>query len=202
VFNTKILGSITRSKQWRCPLNQKGDAVAKVSFSNKKMRLAMDNIAHLVDFVVSSPDDAELKGIWMKMLDDYRETMKILQKCSEYTEEDINNFQSKIDYFFTAYVEKSGAGKERVTNYIHMLSSSHITYYMKTHDNLYKYSQQVWESLNKTFKLSLFNHTQRGGNYGKEVMENERTYFCSIFMFFQRELLWISGLAEKHFVNK
>jgi hypothetical protein len=84
-----MLGSITRPKQWRCPLNQKGDAVTKVSFSNKKMRLATDNIAHLVDFVFSSPDDTELN-----------------------TEEDINNFQSKIDDFFTAYVEKSGAEKK------------------------------------------------------------------------------------------
>jgi len=107
-----MLGSITRPKQWRCPLNQKGDAVTKVSFSNKKMRLAMDNIAHLVDFVFSSPDDTELKGIWMKMLDDDQEAMKILRKRSEYTEEDINNFQSKIDDFFTAYVEKSGAEKK------------------------------------------------------------------------------------------
>ncbi len=69
------------------------------------------------------------------------------------------------------------------------------------HGNLYKDPQQGWESLNKKFKLSFFNHTQRGGNYHKEVTENERAYLCSIFMFFQRELLWLSGFGELHFME-
>lgn len=89
-----------------------------------------------------------------------------------------------------------------MTNYIHMLGSSHISYYMKTHGNLYKYSQQGWESLNDKVKLSFFNHTQRGGNFGTDVEENEKSYLKSIFMFFQRELLWISGLAEENIMEK
>jgi hypothetical protein len=53
-------------------------------------------------------------------------------------------FQSKIDNLFTGYMEESGAGKEGITNYIHMLGSSHVSYYMKEHRNLYKFSQQGW----------------------------------------------------------
>jgi hypothetical protein len=59
---------------------------------------------------------------------------------------------------------------------------------MKTNGNLYQKSRQGWESLNEKIKLSFFNHTQRGGNCGKEVTENERTYLCSI--------------AKQYFVNK
>ncbi len=70
---------------------------------------------------------------------------------------------------------------------------------MKLHGNLYKYSQQGWESLNEKFKLSFFNHTQRGGNFGSEAAEHERSYLKSIYMFFQREILWMSGVAEQHF---
>jgi hypothetical protein len=136
------------------------------------------------------------------MLEDYRQAMQLLRKRSEYTDYDIERFQLLIDDFFTAYIEKSGAGKEGVTNYIHMLGSSHIQYYMKTHRNLYKYSQQGWESLNEKFKLSFFNHTQRGGNFGSQVAENERSYLKSIFMYFQREVLWVSGVAKHHFMNK
>jgi len=72
-------------------------------------------------------------------------------------------------------MERSGAGKEGVTNYIHMLSSGHIQYYMKIHRNLYKYSQQGWESLNEKFKLTFFNNTQCGGNFGKNTDEAERS---------------------------
>jgi hypothetical protein len=202
IVNTRILGTVTRPKQWKLPLSLTNDGVGKVSLSNAKTRLFMDNISELVDYTFSSPEDAELKQIWDKMLQDYNEAMKILRKRSEYTDEDIKTFQLKIDSFFTAYVELSGAGKEGVTNYIHMLGSAHLMYYMKVHRNLYKYSQQGWESLNAKVKLSFFNHTQRGGNYGAGVEESERSYLRSIFMYFQREILWISGLAEQHIMEK
>ena len=56
-----------------------------------------------------------------------------------------------------------------MTNYlVHMLLSGHIKYYMTTHRNLYKFLQPGWESLNAKFKLTFFNHTQQGGNFGKE----------------------------------
>jgi DNA-binding PadR family transcriptional regulator len=80
-----------------------------------------------------------------------------------------------------------------------MLGSGHIRYYMETHRNLYKLSQQGWESLNSKFKQVFFRHTQRGGNYGKVTEENELSYLFSIMKAFQRELLWISGDAEKYF---
>jgi hypothetical protein len=198
LVNTKILGSETRPKQWKVPLNEKGDSIAKVSLSNAKTRIFIENILQLIDFVFSSPEDNDMKTVWRTMLQDYSDAMSILRKQSEYTDSDIKEFQLIIDNFFAAYVERSGAGKEGVTNYLHMLGSSHISYYMRTHGNLYKYSQQGWESLNEKFKLSFFNHTQRGGNFGREGEESERTYLKSIFMYFQRELLWVSGIAEEH----
>jgi hypothetical protein len=176
---------------------------SKSLFKQKKTCLAIDNINHLIEYVWAAPDEREKKEIWLKkMIEDYQHAMRILRKRSEYTEDDIVTFQLKIDDFFSAYIEKSGAGKEGVTNYIRILGSSHIQYYMKTHGNLYKYSQQGWESLNEKFKLSFFNHTQRGGNFGKESTENQRSYLKPIFMFFQWEVLWISGVAEEHFLEK
>jgi hypothetical protein len=71
-----------------------------------------------------------------------------MEKEWVHTEEDINEFQLIINDFFIAFVEESGAGKEGVTNYIHTLGSGHVAYYMRAHGNLYKLSQQGWESLN------------------------------------------------------
>jgi len=90
-----------------------------------------------------------MKEIWRQMIFDYRDAMNILRKTQEYTDEDIEIFQDKIDSFFKAYVETSGASKEGITNYIHMLGSAHVAYYMKKHRNLYKFSQEGWESLMK-----------------------------------------------------
>jgi hypothetical protein len=114
-------------------------------------------------------------------MEEYNTAMENLLMRSEYTDEDISNFQRHIDIFFAAYVEKLGTGKEGVTYYIHMLASGHIKYYMIAHCNLYKYSQQGWESLNEKFKLTFFNNTQRGGNYGKNTDVAERSYLKSIF---------------------
>jgi hypothetical protein len=200
--NTRILGTVARPKQWKMHLGQKKDSVLKVSLSNKKTRQYVKNIDVLIDYVFHHPDDSEKKRVWHQMIEKYNDAMEILLIRSEYTDAMIEEFQQKIDDFFELYVNHSGAGKEGVTNYIHMLSSGHIRYCMQVHRNLYKYSQQGWESLNEKFKLTFFNHTQRGGNYGVNTAESERSYLKSIFRAFQRELLWISGVADDYFMSK
>jgi hypothetical protein len=52
----------------------------KVSSSNAKTRLFMDNITPLVDYTFSAPADANLKDTWHRMLQDYSDAMKILRK--------------------------------------------------------------------------------------------------------------------------
>jgi hypothetical protein len=127
------------------PFNDVGNTVPKVSLTNKKACLFIDTLDELMEHVFPNPIHEEQKQIWNHMVQNYWEAMVILRQPGEYTDDDdINNFQTKIDDFFTAYVETSGAGKEGITNYLHMLGSSHISYYMKQHRNLYKFSQQGW----------------------------------------------------------
>jgi hypothetical protein len=52
-------------------------------------------------------------------------------------------------------------------NYIHMVTSRHLTFYMREWGNLYKYSQQGWGAFNSLIKSVYFCWTQRGGNGGK-----------------------------------
>jgi hypothetical protein len=202
VVNTRVLGTLTRPKQWKMLLSKNNESVLKVSLSNNKTRRFVSEIGVLIDYIFHHPEDAEKKQIWHSLIENYSAAMEILLMRSEYTDEDISTFQRHIDNFFEAYVEKLGAGKEGVTNYIHMLASGHIRYYMITHRNLYKYSQQGWESLNEKFKLIFFNNTQCGGNFGKDTNEAERSYLKPVFRAFQRELLWISGVAEDYFLSK
>jgi hypothetical protein len=78
VVNTRVLGSIHQPKHWKMPFNEKGDCVCKVSFSNSKTRLFIDNIHVLIAYVFITPADEERKEIWLKLVNDYREAMKIL----------------------------------------------------------------------------------------------------------------------------
>ena len=69
--------------------------------------------------------------------------------CSrvEFTGKMIEEFQSLADYFFITWVSLNGIAG--VTNYIHMLGSGHLMEFLYKYRNLYKYSQQGWEHLNK-----------------------------------------------------
>jgi hypothetical protein len=136
------------------------------------------------------------------LIDKYCRAIRIVRKKSEYTEDEIEEFQDLIDDFFILYIDEAGGGTEGVTNYLHMLASGHIKYYMTTHKNLYKFSQQGWESLNAKYKVTFFNHTQRGGNSGKDGEESDRSYLRSIFMAFQRGVIWIAGIGEDYFLEK
>ncbi len=68
------------------------------------------------------------------MMESYCMAIEILKKRNEYQVEDINQFQDLIDDFFEKYVSLTGC--KGITNYIHMLGSGHIKYYMSTHRNL------------------------------------------------------------------
>ncbi len=180
LVNTRILGTAQRPKQWRLYLGKKNDTILKVSLSNKKTKKYMDNIAVLIDHIFQDDDAKRQK--WHDMVRNYNRAMKILQKKNEYTDDDISEFQELIDNFFFSYIEECGAGKEGVTNYIHMLGSGHVKHYMVTHHNLYQFSEQCWESLNAKFKLTFFNHTQHGGNFSKNASEIEKSYLKPSFM--------------------
>jgi hypothetical protein len=218
----RILGTERRPKLWWLPLRENkkevssvvefvffffftqlilllhnNSQVAKVALSNKKTRQFMNNINLLIDDIFQKPEHIERRNVWKDMLQKYRHAMEILRKQSDYTDDDINLFQDLIDDFFEQYIEVTGV--EGITNYLHMLGSGHFKYYMQIHRNLYKFSQQGWESLNSKFKQVFFRHTQRGGHYGRESDENERFYLASVMRAFQREKLWISGDAEHYF---
>jgi len=72
--------------------------------------------------------------------------------------------QYEIDLFFDYWVRLHG--EDGITNYIHMLGAGHVSRFLYRWRNLYKYSQQGWENLNKLIKTFYFRRTQRGGSTG------------------------------------
>ena len=112
----------------------------------------------MIDAVFNKPEDLERRNAWYEIFDKYVPAMEVLRKKSDYTNEEIEHFQDLIDDFFSKYIAEVGI--EGITNYIHMLGSGHVMYYMNVHKNLYKYSQQGWESLHAKYKQVFFNHTQ------------------------------------------
>lgn len=193
-----ILGTQWRPKQWKVPMKENGEELASISLSNTKTRSFMTEIQPLLDFIFQHPDDIHLRDEWHQLMLCYNEAMELLRKPTDFTDEEIEEFQSLIDSFYEKWIALVGV--KGITNYIHMLGSGHVHYYLTVHRNLYKFSQQNWESLNEKMKMTYFRSTQRGGHYGgKDTPENERYYLLSVLKVFQRELLWLSGVGDEIF---
>ena len=197
IVQRKLLGTFIRPKHWKFPLKNEGkevilntdsslnafylfflnlrflffSQVGKVKLSNKSTRKFINGLHYLINFIFNKPEDEEKHDAWHRIIANYQPAMEILRKRSDYTPADIEQFQDYIDVFFSEYIKETGA--EGITNYIHMLGSGHVKYYMEVHKNLYKYSQQGWESLNAKYKQVFFNHTQRGGHSGNSTLETD-----------------------------
>jgi len=197
IVSTRILGTQWRPKQWRVPIKENCQEIASVSLSNTKTRQLMTCLEPLIDYIFQHPDDATARQDWLELLDYYNPAIELLRKPTEFSDEEIEEFQTLVDSFYEKWIKL--VGSEGITNYVHMLGSGHIRYYLILHRNLYKFSQQNWESLNEKMKTTYFRNTQRGGNYGKNTVENERYYLLSILKVFQRELLWLSGIGDELF---
>jgi hypothetical protein len=97
---------------------------------------------------------------------------------------------------------------KHMTNYIHVLGSGHLTYFAKHYGNLYRFSQQGWESLNKLIKHYYYNNTNHGGSYGNGGKDENGSYtkgsisgqHCYPLMrFCQRFMMWKLGHGDAYF---
>ena len=99
--------------------------------------------------------------------------MEILLQHRALSVEEKESFQDHIDDFFEIWLEIFGY--EGMSNYIHLLSSRHILYFLEKYHCLYLYSQQGWEALNNTIQAYIHQNSQRGG-YGSGQNKGEKSY--------------------------
>jgi len=90
-------------------------------------------------------------------------------------------------------------GNEGITNYIHMLGSGHILYFIKKYGCLYLYSQQGWEALNNTIQTFIHQNSQRGG-FGSGEGE-KKSYIFPLVRMIIRDLLWKTYEADKFYID-
>eukprot|EP00978_Attheya_sp_CCMP212_P020241 scaffold57673_cov66-Attheya_sp.AAC.1 len=165
-MNSKILGDEFNRAFWRLPIEKESGSVTKkigiVSLSNGRSQKVLETFDDLIDLCIILVNPAK-NAMWKEACAHYRKAMVLLRKKGEdYSKEEMTKFQDNIDIFFQLWV--SLHQHEGLTNYIHMLGSSHLKRYMEEWGNLNKYSQQGWESLNALIKSFLFSsHKQRRG---------------------------------------
>jgi hypothetical protein len=115
--------------------------------------------------------------------------MELLRQKHDFSDDAIMEFQTFVDMFYQSWVELHG--KAGVTNYVHMLSSGHISEYLRHWRNLYQHSQQGWESLNSMVKVFFFRRTQRGG---KGRGNGRKSKLLPLARWLSRRAIWALGI--------
>ena len=57
-------------------------------------------------------------------------------------------------------------GRDRMTNYFHLIHAGHYLYFLLKYRNMYWYPQQGWENINGRIKKIFHDNTQKGGSQG------------------------------------
>ena len=77
-----------------------------------------------------------------------------------------------------------------MTNYLHMVQTGHIAFFMKELKCLYRFSQQGWEHLVGNIKKYVYRRSNRGGGRGTRNRLDVLTHLCSrLFAYMTNETL-------------
>ena len=187
VLNNVIWGNEVKPSQWKVPVDSnKNTIIGAFMINNGMARRLVDKFDSLLS-VIQMNDDK--KQQWTKCVKYFKDMVLILRQKEDFTDERIEEFQVLADKFFHTWITLHGT--QGVTNYIHMIGSGHISYYLKHWRNLYRYSQQGWEALNNVIKLVFHRRTQKGGSQGCSKLSSSKVK--GIGMWLQRLILWRAG---------
>jgi hypothetical protein len=123
--------------------------------------------------------------IWRKCVTQFQTLYFKLKTHLDFTENEVVLVQKQIDSFNGCWIEL--AHKEGMINYIHMLSSGHIAFYLRK----YRYQNQGWEHLNLQITYVCHHLTQHVGHSGNTSGMSLKT--LPLGMWTRRRLYWLSG---------
>jgi hypothetical protein len=192
LVNTKILGSTRRPANWRLATATDKDSrqvIKDQTIPNSHVRKFMKAHKLITKLCLPLETDNERRNQWDETFELWNELMEVAKKRDYFEIQDVHEFQDQADEWFLKW--HALHGRDGMTNYIHMISSGHLAFYLKEWGNLWKYSQQGWESLNSLMKSVYYRRTQRGGHGGKKDVANSRV--LPIARWLQRKLYFLSG---------
>jgi hypothetical protein len=143
---------------------------------------------------------------WNDLSDNLTHLWILIKKRTDFTPDDIDSMHVMCNKFMSQWLEL--LGKDHLTNYMHIVGSGHLTYFASKFGNLYRYSQQGWESLNQLLKHYYFNNTNHGGAAGNGGKSSVGLYnngvisgnHCRPLMqLCQRSVTWKLGIGDAYF---
>jgi hypothetical protein len=199
-LQTKIFGTENAPSQWKLRYDKEAGtgtiSLESIQLRNNAARSCVNSIDQIIEVAFQNNNDFGNKVL--KGCTKYQDAMKLLTSHRELSVEEIEHFQFLIDDFYEIWIEVFGS--EGVTNYIHMLGSGHIMYFLKEYKCLYLYSQQGWEALNGKIQTFIHQNSQRGG-HNSGTKQGEKSYIFSVVRMVIRDLLWKTYEADKFYLD-
>jgi hypothetical protein len=186
-MNEEILGSLENKAQWKLPTeSNKGEnlMMGTINIENYRGSKIMENLDKIIEQCIA---EEEKQRKWRYVVNHYNSAMVILRQRHNDSADDISNFQNMIDRAYL--VLRSMYKRDIATNYFHMLSSRHISWFMEHVGPLNNYSNQGFEALNRSMKY-LNNRTNKGGGRSKC-----KSKLANLFL---RRLTWTLGVYDRY----
>jgi hypothetical protein len=211
-MKTTVLGNIDNEieYQWKFPLKDSGKRVDPKSMTNvhsRKCVMGMKSLSYIIfsqeldekshNPTITRQKNESLLQLWLKLMDAYIDTMKVLRQHEDFTDSQVDNLHKLTSTFMGQWVDCMKG--DSITNYIHMIGSGHLTYYVATYKNLYKFSQQGWEAMNQKLKYFYFHNTNHGGCGGKHAGALSGDHVLPLMRLMQRSIMWDLGLGDAFF---
>jgi hypothetical protein len=198
VFQTKVFGTEAYPSQWKLRFTKEDGNVTlePIQLRNNATRACLNSIDVIIE--ASVQNDEQMSSNLIIATEKYKEALKLLTLHRELTTEEIEEFQTLIDDFFELWIGIFGS--HGVTNYIHMLASGHVHYFLKEYKCLYLYSQQGWEALNGEIQTFIHQNSQRGG-HNSGTKKGEKSYIYAVVRMIIRDLLWKTYEADKFYLD-
>ncbi len=125
--------------------------------------------------------------------------METTRKREDFSDQEIEDYHDLCLNFMDKWVKLAGAA--HVTNYIHIIGSGHLIYFLQRFRNLYKYSQQGWEAMNSKIKKYYHHNTNHGGNVGGHA-QLKQGHIKPLWLFLSRHVTWRTGHGAKFFQDR
>jgi hypothetical protein len=165
ILNTVILGDDDGPAQWVLPYAAENKTVGVTLMDNNRIRKILQEYELLIN---SSVYDRERLTKYRNCIQDYRSVMGILSEKREFTDEKIKGIQFLIDSWFQNWNLLWSV--DGCTNYLHLLSSGHMTEFVYKWRNLHRFPSRVGKNSTHVFSTFYFRRTNhRGKRYDHSV---------------------------------
>jgi hypothetical protein len=200
VFRKEVLGSQECPSQWKIPFKTESDGSVQIEPIQERNTVVCGMLNYVEKITQGAIPDSEeaFKAKLILACSNYSEAMKILTTHHALTEEEILHFQDLVDDFFEAWIDLFG--NDGMTNYLYLLGSGHVLYFLRKYNCLYIYSQQGWEALNSVCTAYILQNSSRGG-YGSG-QNKKKSYIFPLIRYIMRDLLWKTKMTDYFFLDK